>query len=323
MAPYERETGDNVILGGAQRACGAGRCKGLSEVGEVVVISEDSNLLLKCDAMDISAENLRYGKVTLDRVDQVFCGVEEFDVDEDVLQSFSDSAAPGERWIPFDAVSQLHGREVPWNLGAVLRCEDSVDRHPSRFGPGAPHRPALRPLLGSQTRGLSPTTDSRLCAARSLPGAGHGVPAGSRGSAGGGGWSRRVGQDPHAGGGGAVHAGGPAHQAAGVAPVRAAVPGLRLRQRRHAAAAGACVQPVRAGLPAGRLREQAEPVAGAVLPGHAVAVLRQRTRLSQRAAGHGAPDNALDLHAARARHRAGHRPGGRAAEWRSALWPRR
>jgi PhoH-like ATPase len=125
MAPYNRETGDNVILGGA-RGLAALVGEGLSEVGEVVVISEDSNLLLKCDAVDISAENLRYGKVTLERVDQVFCGVEEFDVDEDVLQAFSDSAAPGERWIPFDMVSQLHGREVPWNLGAVLRCEDSV-----------------------------------------------------------------------------------------------------------------------------------------------------------------------------------------------------
>ncbi|MCD4748986.1 MAG: PhoH family protein [Thermoanaerobaculales bacterium] len=125
MSPYERETGDNVILAGAR--CLANQVAlGLSDLREVVVISEDSNLLLKCDAVDLLAENLRYGKVTLDRVEQVFRGVEEHEVDEEVMRCFADSAAPGERWVPFDAVPGLTDREVPWNLGVVLRCEDSI-----------------------------------------------------------------------------------------------------------------------------------------------------------------------------------------------------
>jgi len=41
----------------------------------VVVISEDSNVLLKCDAVGIDAENLRYGKVNLESADEIYSGV--------------------------------------------------------------------------------------------------------------------------------------------------------------------------------------------------------------------------------------------------------
>lgn len=123
--PYEKETGDNIILAGA-RGLGDQVALGLSDLNEVVVISEDSNLLLKCDAVDVAAENLRYGKVSLERVEQVFSGVEEQEVDEESLQAFADSGAPGERHLDFDAVPGLIDRDVPWNLGVVLRCGDDI-----------------------------------------------------------------------------------------------------------------------------------------------------------------------------------------------------
>ena len=123
--PYEKETGDNIILAGA-RSLGDQVALGLSDLTEVVVISEDSNLLLKCDAVDVAAENLRYGKVTLDRVEQVFRGVEEHEVEEDALQAFADSGPPGERRLDFGAVPGLSNREVPWNLGVLLQCGDDV-----------------------------------------------------------------------------------------------------------------------------------------------------------------------------------------------------
>ncbi len=123
--PYEKETGDNIILAGA-RCLGDQVALGLSDLNEVVVISEDSNLLLKCDAVDVAAENLRYGKVTLDRVEQVFRGVEEHDVDEAALEAFAASGPPGERRLDFDDVPGLEGREIPWNLGVLLKYEGDV-----------------------------------------------------------------------------------------------------------------------------------------------------------------------------------------------------
>lgn len=124
-SPYHKERGDNIILAGA-RCLGDQVALGLSDLHEVVVISEDSNLLLKCDAVDVSAENLRYGKVTLERVEQVFRGVEEHDVDEEALEAFASSGVPGERRLDFDLVPGLEDREVPWNLGVILRCGDDV-----------------------------------------------------------------------------------------------------------------------------------------------------------------------------------------------------
>lgn len=123
--PYDKDSGDNIILAGA-RCLGDQVALGLCDLDEVVVISEDSNLLLKCDAVDIMAENLRYGKVALDRVEQVFRGVEEHEVDEEALAVFAESGAPGERILPLSAVPGLEDREVPWNLGVVLRCGEDV-----------------------------------------------------------------------------------------------------------------------------------------------------------------------------------------------------
>ncbi len=123
--PYEKDSGDNTILAGA-RCLGDQVALGLSDLSEVVVISEDSNLLLKCDSVDVAAENLRYGKVTLERVEQVFRGVEEHEIDEETLETFAESGPPGERWLEFDRVPGLEDRDIPWNLGVVLRCGDDV-----------------------------------------------------------------------------------------------------------------------------------------------------------------------------------------------------
>ena len=123
--PYSRESGDNHILASAQRIAEAARHHGHPGY-EVVVISEDSNLLLKCDALSIAAENLRYGKVSLDSIDEIYRGVVEGTVDERTLQTFLDSGAPGERWLAVDELEALDGVEPLWNLGVVLRCGDEV-----------------------------------------------------------------------------------------------------------------------------------------------------------------------------------------------------
>ncbi|MCU0232675.1 MAG: PhoH family protein [Thermoanaerobaculales bacterium] len=123
--PYSRESGDNHILASARRIAEAARSNGHPGY-EVVVISEDSNLLLKCDALSIAAENLRYGKVSLDSIDEIYRGVVEGTVDERTHQTFLDSGAPGERWLAVEELSALDGVEPLWNLGVVLRCGDEV-----------------------------------------------------------------------------------------------------------------------------------------------------------------------------------------------------
>ena len=53
--PYPADSGDNHILGSARRIAEVAQSNGLPHY-QVVVISEDSNLLLKCDALEIKAE---------------------------------------------------------------------------------------------------------------------------------------------------------------------------------------------------------------------------------------------------------------------------
>lgn len=125
LPPYDKETGDNVILAGARRLADSVEAH-LSEIDEVVVLSEDSNFLLKCDAVHLDAENLRYGKVSLDNVEQVFQGTEEYIVDEARLELFATSGAPGERWLDFEEVPGLSEHRVAANLGVILHCGDQL-----------------------------------------------------------------------------------------------------------------------------------------------------------------------------------------------------
>jgi PhoH-like ATPase len=125
IEPYCAESGDNHILASAQRLAQVAKSNGHPGY-EVVVISEDSNLLLKCDALSIVAENLRYGKVSLESVDEIYRGVVDGEIEEEALQSFLDSGAPGERWLPFADVVLSQPAELLWNTGVVLRCGEEL-----------------------------------------------------------------------------------------------------------------------------------------------------------------------------------------------------
>ena len=122
-APYPTSSGDNLILASARRITEVAKANGHPGF-DVVVISEDSNLLLKCDALAIQAENLRYGKVSLESVEQVYCGVVDVAVDAETAARFLDSAAPGERTLPIADIAALAHHEIGWNLGVVLRAPD-------------------------------------------------------------------------------------------------------------------------------------------------------------------------------------------------------
>jgi PhoH-like ATPase len=123
--PYPVESGDNLILASAQRIADVARSNGHPGY-EVVVISEDSNLLLKCDALSIAAENLRYGKVSLESVDEIYRGVVEGEIGEDAAQRFLESGAPGERSLPLSEISFREPVEQLWNLGVVLRFGEEI-----------------------------------------------------------------------------------------------------------------------------------------------------------------------------------------------------
>jgi PhoH-like ATPase len=121
--PYTSEMGDNHILAGARRIAEVAKNNG-NPGYQVVVISEDSNLLLKCDSTGIAAENLRYGKITLDSIDEVYNGVAQGELSEADFERFYDSAPPGERWIEFEAIQSAEPLELLWNVGIILSCGD-------------------------------------------------------------------------------------------------------------------------------------------------------------------------------------------------------
>jgi PhoH-like ATPase len=125
MEPYSAECGDNHILARAQAIAEVAKSNGHPWY-QVIVISEDSNLLLKCDALNITAENLRYGKVSLDSVEEVYRGVVHGEVDEEAVQRFLDSGAPGERWLDLGEIRIDEDIELLWNMGMVLHCGEEV-----------------------------------------------------------------------------------------------------------------------------------------------------------------------------------------------------
>jgi len=119
MFPYAEDSGDNVIIASARRVASLAASNGHAGY-RVVVVSEDSNVLLKCDAVGLVAEPLRFGKVELDSVSQVFRGVVEVEVDEAAAAVFLDSGDPGERWLPFDALDESDRAALEWNMGVIL-----------------------------------------------------------------------------------------------------------------------------------------------------------------------------------------------------------
>jgi PhoH-like ATPase len=110
--------GDNLIIRAARRIQAMNNGNGRFRV---VLISEDSNMLLRCDALGLAAEPLRFGKLDLSCPEEIFDGVEELSVGHEVMDAFFSSASPRERTIPLT----LLGDRLPepiWNQGLVLRC---------------------------------------------------------------------------------------------------------------------------------------------------------------------------------------------------------
>ncbi len=123
MHPYPDGSGDNLILASARRVAQVAAGNGRPGY-KVVVVSEDSNLLLKCDSVGITAEPLRFGKVELESVDQVYRGVRTVRVPSETIETFLASDGPALRWLPLDALPQAEQEEMVWNTGVVLSDDE-------------------------------------------------------------------------------------------------------------------------------------------------------------------------------------------------------
>ncbi|MEW6337226.1 MAG: PhoH family protein [Acidobacteriota bacterium] len=110
-------SGDSVILHAMRRI--RAMCNGNGAL-RVVLISEDSNMLLRCDALGLSAEPLRFGKLELESPDDVYDGTIEVEVDEAVIGAFMASGQPRERSVPLELLPPLPEEPV-WNQGLVMR----------------------------------------------------------------------------------------------------------------------------------------------------------------------------------------------------------
>lgn len=123
LPPYEESSGDNLIVAGARRitqmasTCCPGRYS-------VVLVSEDNNVLLKCDALGLQGENLRYGKLELTDPEEVYKGWIRVDVGNEVFFEFLESGEPHARSVPLDRIPAERHDELCWNTGVVLQSED-------------------------------------------------------------------------------------------------------------------------------------------------------------------------------------------------------
>jgi PhoH-like ATPase len=115
-APFVDPIGDNLILAGAKRVADIGKASGY----ETVMVSEDNNLLLKCDAVGLRAENLRYGKVELRDVNEVHQGHVELEISEETFDAYMASGDPFERAVAFDVLPNEVTDKLVWNTCAVL-----------------------------------------------------------------------------------------------------------------------------------------------------------------------------------------------------------
>jgi predicted ribonuclease YlaK len=83
--------GDNRIIQAARRIQAMNNGNGRFRV---VLISEDSNMLLRCDALGLDAEPLRFGKLDLNTPEEIFDGVTEIAVDRKVLEACRFPSSP-------------------------------------------------------------------------------------------------------------------------------------------------------------------------------------------------------------------------------------
>jgi PhoH-like ATPase len=140
MPPFDTDSGDNLIVAGTRRVANLAQ-RVAPDRYAVVLVSEDSNMLLKCDALGLACENLRYGKLELTDPDQVYKGHVSLEVDPSFLDALLDSGPPSERQLPLEtlwrAVRENDGgpgpEEIFWNTGLVLRA----------VGDGVPDREML------------------------------------------------------------------------------------------------------------------------------------------------------------------------------------
>jgi PhoH-like ATPase len=164
LPPFDSTSGDNLIVAGARR---------ITEIAErespgrynVVVVSEDSNVLLKCDAMGMRGENLRYGKLELASPEQVYRGYLRVPVTRDIVDEFLRSGEPLERKLPLDRLPDPFRQSVLWNTGVILECEgeewlvradlDANELHDLRFAfywDRKRQQYCPRPILGMSPR---------------------------------------------------------------------------------------------------------------------------------------------------------------------------
>lgn len=115
-APFTDPIGDNIILAGAKRVADIGLSGGF----ETVLVSEDNNLLLKCDAVGLRAENLRYGKVEIREPNEVHKGHFACEITQEQYRDYVDSGDPFERYIPFSELPKGIIEGLVWNTGGVF-----------------------------------------------------------------------------------------------------------------------------------------------------------------------------------------------------------
>jgi PhoH-like ATPase len=133
MAPYDSDSGDNLIVAGARRVADLAK-RVAPDRYAVILVSEDSNVLLKCDALGLACENLRYGKLELTDPGQIYKGHVTFEVEPAFLDMLLDSGPAGERQLRLDelwrAVREVEPDpdEIYWNTGMVLRAHGNPDR---------------------------------------------------------------------------------------------------------------------------------------------------------------------------------------------------
>ncbi len=123
MMPYDATTGDNMIVAGARRVSALADELAPGRYS-VTVVSEDSNVLLKCDSLGLRGEALRYGKLELHSPDDVYRGYVRAEVDPEHMKTFLDSGNPHERALSFDLLDDALLETIQWNTGVVLSAGD-------------------------------------------------------------------------------------------------------------------------------------------------------------------------------------------------------
>jgi PhoH-like ATPase len=113
-AVSENGNGDAIIVAAVQRIAGLVQDPGTFRV---VLLSEDSNMLLTCDARGIPAEPLRFGKLTLESPEDLYCGVVEGQAPEHLWEAFFASGPPKERFLPLEELPFVG--EPMANLGVI------------------------------------------------------------------------------------------------------------------------------------------------------------------------------------------------------------